>query len=326
MWQRLGTVAVRGEWLALPCWPGRALGQRQPPTDGSPSFDTLHWTLTTRCRRQGNSTTAVTRLAGATQVGPTGCRQALSPAILRRWTGRFPGGLSPPSSRPWSPSPLASWGFALVGRSQGGRDQNRGATTSGVRTTVRRVEGIYTAADLAAEGTRGLLEESLTNWYYCEGDGLVVVGETLNVFLKARHNLTCPVEQFSPRRSRPHHGVSDWRQNQERGELAKRQMSLLRTQLKTDLKLYGRSAYGEGLSSLIAPSSIRAELTSPRSHGPRLPQPSRREPWPSTTPHDGKTRTLNSASTCWAALLSSRPSRVAVDEGVSRNWVGTGKS
>jgi len=88
---------------------------------------------------------------------------------------------------------------------------------------------------------RSALHNELTSWYYANGDGLLLESVTKNVYLAAKDNLIRPVEEIVPVLTRRRLlRLSGDELERQRGLLARRQFSLLRTQLKTDLAVYGR--------------------------------------------------------------------------------------
>lgn len=88
---------------------------------------------------------------------------------------------------------------------------------------------------------RQSLFDDMTSWYYSDGNGMLLSGVTKSVYLAAKANLTCPDGKLQPvgvRREvegRPSEEVEDLR-----GRLSIRQISLLRTQMKSDLAIYGQ--------------------------------------------------------------------------------------
>jgi hypothetical protein len=103
------------------------------------------------------------------------------------------------------------------------------------------------------ESERRALFEKLTTWYYTDGNGMLLSKLTRNVYLNTKHNLVCDDAHLEPDRfhawlkktGRIGHGNSlTWK---ERGCLSIRQLSLLRTQMKTDLAIYGQP-YAEHLA------------------------------------------------------------------------------
>jgi hypothetical protein len=97
------------------------------------------------------------------------------------------------------------------------------------------------------EAGRKQLHSEITDWYYAHGDGMLLQNVSRTVYLRAKDNLTGPVENLVPQESRLRlERLSGLDQERERGRLTQRQFSLLRTQLKTDLAIFGRP-YGPRL-------------------------------------------------------------------------------
>ncbi|MEV4513393.1 hypothetical protein AB0K00_31020 [Dactylosporangium sp. NPDC049525] len=91
--------------------------------------------------------------------------------------------------------------------------------------------------------------KALTDWYYANGDGMLLERESRTVFLEARDNLVRPIAALTPAESRLRlEGHTGNEQERHRGLLAKRQLSLLRSQLRGDLAIYGRP-YGPQLDA-----------------------------------------------------------------------------
>jgi hypothetical protein len=88
---------------------------------------------------------------------------------------------------------------------------------------------------------RQSLHDTMTSWYYADGNGMLLNGVTKTVYLAAKSNLVCPDDKMQPAavgeelKDRSADEVE-----QLRGQLSIRQLSLLRTQMKTDLAIYGR--------------------------------------------------------------------------------------
>jgi hypothetical protein len=82
----------------------------------------------------------------------------------------------------------------------------------------------------------------MTDWYYKDGGGMLLEDTTKNVYLNAKHNLVCATDRFKPQSARrllkEDLPVDD---EVARGVLSIRQLSLLRTQLKADLAIFGQS-------------------------------------------------------------------------------------
>jgi hypothetical protein len=112
------------------------------------------------------------------------------------------------------------------------------------------ITGLAAPTRLATAGLEGALSRderrslyrALTDWYYKDGGGMLLENTTRNVYLKAKNNLVCAIDRFEPQEA--------WTLLKEdlpvddaaaRGVLSIRQLSLLRTQLKSDLAIYGQT-------------------------------------------------------------------------------------
>ena len=95
--------------------------------------------------------------------------------------------------------------------------------------------------------TRSKLHEAFTDWYYAHGDGMLLEQGSRSVYLAAKDNLVRPLSALTPTISRHRLEALDEEDlDRQRGLLSRRQISLLRTQLKSDLAIYGRP-YGPPL-------------------------------------------------------------------------------
>jgi hypothetical protein len=94
-----------------------------------------------------------------------------------------------------------------------------------------------------SEDERARLFHAMTVWYYQDGNGMLLDTATRNVYLGVKHNLTCADEELCPpeilNALPPEMPV-----NQRRGCISIRQLSLLRSQMKTDLAIYGQPYVG----------------------------------------------------------------------------------
>lgn len=88
---------------------------------------------------------------------------------------------------------------------------------------------------------RDRLYQGLTDWYYSAGNGMLLAKNTRAIYLSAKHNLNCSDELLQPA------GVkllssfpAQLTREEKRGCLSIRQLSLLRTQMKSDLAVFGR--------------------------------------------------------------------------------------
>jgi hypothetical protein len=88
---------------------------------------------------------------------------------------------------------------------------------------------------------RQLLQEKFTDWYYANGDGMLLERASRSVYLEAKDNLVRKLTDLTPKESRQRlkELTADDLEG-ERGKLSQRQLSLLRTQLKSDLAIFGR--------------------------------------------------------------------------------------
>jgi hypothetical protein len=105
------------------------------------------------------------------------------------------------------------------------------------RLDTAGLEGALTKAQ------RQSLYQALTDWYYNEGAGMLLENTTRNVYLKAKNNLVCAIKQFDPEDALTllQEDLSVEDEEVARGVLSIRQLSLLRTQLKSDLAIYGQT-------------------------------------------------------------------------------------
>ena len=91
---------------------------------------------------------------------------------------------------------------------------------------------------------RSDLYKKLTDWYYDDGNGMLLTEQTRNIYLKAKKNLTCCVGELVPD-SLAEQAVSDGEAL--RGQASIDQLSLLRTSMRADLRIY-TEPYDEELS------------------------------------------------------------------------------
>lgn len=87
---------------------------------------------------------------------------------------------------------------------------------------------------------------AMTDWYYAKGGGMLLTATTKDVYLNVKHNLICESSDLRPaglaERINETFGlltVPEADAKVIRGTLAIRLISLLRTQLKSDLAIYG---------------------------------------------------------------------------------------
>ncbi|MFB7618059.1 hypothetical protein [Kitasatospora sp. NPDC056181] len=83
------------------------------------------------------------------------------------------------------------------------------------------------------------LYRRLTDWYYTDGNGLLLSADSREIYRVARSNLCCPHDDLVPPPPREmtesDPGYERWR-----GDLSRDQFSLLRSQMKADLAIFGR--------------------------------------------------------------------------------------
>lgn len=97
------------------------------------------------------------------------------------------------------------------------------------------------------QDARGRLTAALTDWYYANGDGMLLPASTRSVYLRAKDNLVCPLDRLEPAAARRRLAeLPEQDRDRERGLLSQRQLSLLRTQMKGDIAVFGRP-YGPSL-------------------------------------------------------------------------------
>jgi hypothetical protein len=94
-------------------------------------------------------------------------------------------------------------------------------------------------AGVLTPGERERLYQRFTTWYYQDGNGMLLEDQTRRMYLDAKHNLTCPDDQLRPP-GLLEHFPEHMSEEQKRGCLSIRQLSLLRTQMKADLAIFGR--------------------------------------------------------------------------------------
>jgi hypothetical protein len=91
---------------------------------------------------------------------------------------------------------------------------------------------------------RSQLFNKLTDWYYDGGQGMLLTEPTRNIYLRAKKNLTCPIEELVPE-SLAKQVARDG--DAVRGQASIDQLSLLRTSMRADIRIYTQP-YDEELS------------------------------------------------------------------------------
>jgi hypothetical protein len=120
---------------------------------------------------------------------------------------------------------------------------------------VSRAGSRAAAGDAQHEGRtidRDQLFRDLTDWYYRDGNGMLLSQDARNIYVTAKANLVCAPEKFLPARARAAVANDD----AERDRLVIRQLSLLRTAMRGDIAIYttpwGSALTEEDISFLFA--------------------------------------------------------------------------
>ena len=99
---------------------------------------------------------------------------------------------------------------------------------------------------------RDQLFKDLTDWYYRDGNGMLLSRDARNIYLTAKANLVCAPDKFLPAKARAAVANDD----AERDRLIVRQLSLLRTAMRGDIAIYttpwGSALTEEDISFLCA--------------------------------------------------------------------------
>ena len=90
---------------------------------------------------------------------------------------------------------------------------------------------------------------AMTDWYYAKGNGMLLTAITKEVYLNVKHNLICEPSKLRPAglaaQIKPYLPAGQELDAKVRGNLVIRLVSLLRTQLKSDLTIYGPTYSGK---------------------------------------------------------------------------------
>lgn len=97
------------------------------------------------------------------------------------------------------------------------------------------------------ETERVWLYKTLTDWYYDEGNGMLLTEQTRNIYLNAKRNLTCPDDELVPETLARHILGSQAEREALRGQASIDQLSLLRTSMRADVRIF-TEPYKEALS------------------------------------------------------------------------------
>ncbi len=87
------------------------------------------------------------------------------------------------------------------------------------------------------------LFDDLTDWYYDGGNGMLLTQDSRNIYLKAKRNLTCPIDEVVP--TLPAGAAEDRKAARRRAVID--QFSLLRTSMRADLAIFTQP-YDQALS------------------------------------------------------------------------------
>jgi hypothetical protein len=144
---------------------------------------------------------------------------------------------------------------------------------------------------------RSQLYDKLTDWYYDDGNGMLLTPATRNIYLKAKKNLTCPPEELVPESLVEQAAHDDG--DTVRGQASIDQLSLLRTSMRADIRIYTQP-YDEELSTediaFLEASNVDVH----------------RDPWRGTRASGSPCITTRSSkSFCWAG---ERPTSSAAEE------------
>ena len=94
---------------------------------------------------------------------------------------------------------------------------------------------------------RFILFRKLQNWYYMSGNGMLLKGKTRDMFFQVKDNLVCDTNDLKPDKFRDDVLADDDEADSIRGARSIEQLSLLRTRMKADIGIFGKSYHG-GLS------------------------------------------------------------------------------
>jgi hypothetical protein len=121
---------------------------------------------------------------------------------------------------------------------------------------------------------RRTLFDAMTDWYYHpDGRGMLLSEDARNIYLKAKRNLTCTDTDLEPSEL----GDALKRKETTRSELSKQQLSLLRTAIRADLRIFTKP-YGPAPES-DASDEARARRARARSFLVDCPVKLTKRPW-----------------------------------------------
>ena len=87
---------------------------------------------------------------------------------------------------------------------------------------------------------RERLYPTLTNWYYDDGNGMLLTEQTRNIYLNAKRNLTCEDKDLVPEALAQQVVAAKTASDREaiRGQASIDQLSLLRTSMRADVRIF----------------------------------------------------------------------------------------
>ncbi len=105
-------------------------------------------------------------------------------------------------------------------------------------------EGRYKG--LLSYDERKALYASMTDWYYREGNGIFLGDSTRRMYLNAKYNLLCPMEELRPKELKERlQKLNKDELHAARADLCIRQLSLLRHRLRVDLQVFGSAFFNK---------------------------------------------------------------------------------
>jgi hypothetical protein len=149
-------------------------------------------------------------------------------------------------------STLIVAGVTAVAAIYAARIANRLEQQVAVRTAEQRMAAYARLWEMTAvaspsrvtpmtEAERQKLYDDITlGWYYQHGNGMVLTEPTRTLYLRAIDNLVCPDTNLFPPSLIADAPADLAERARWRGELSQDQLSLLRTQMKSDLAIFGR--------------------------------------------------------------------------------------
>jgi hypothetical protein len=134
----------------------------------------------------------------------------------------------------------------------------------GIQTAQRRIDAygaLWTCMHVARPTRREIdrqvltraerweLERQMSLWYFTDGSGMLLTLDARQMYFGVKRNLVAHLDHLEPELARDRiQGITDEAERAwERGRLHMRQLSLLRTLMKSDLDIYGRM-YGDELT------------------------------------------------------------------------------